>query len=82
MSREVDYTQCKLSKKTQNGEMRQMSWIPSEFAKVGKVLKFRDEDTGEWDEGWIVEAAYSTRSWAEVNVASQLYKHQRKASDI
>jgi hypothetical protein len=82
MSREVNYTQCRLKKKTPEGSMNQMSWIPSEFAKVGKVLKLREEDTDQWDDGWIVEAAYSTRSWEEVNKASQLHKHQRKASDI
>lgn len=80
--REVNYTQCRLKKKTEAGSMHQMSWIPTEFAKVGKVIKLRDEDTDVWDDGWVVEAAYSTRSWEEVNKASQLYKHQRKASDI
>jgi len=82
MSKDVNYTQCKLKKKTQDGETHQMSWIPSEFAKVGKVLKLRDEGTDNWDNGWVVEAAYSTRTWEEVNRASQLHKHQRKASDI
>ena len=76
--REEMYTQCKLKK----DNSYQMSWIPSQFAKVGKVLKLRDEGTGEWDNGWVVEAAYSTRTWKEVNAASQLHKHQRKASDI
>lgn len=76
--REQNYTQCKLKKEN----TYQTSWIPSEFAKVGKILKLKDEDTGVWTDGWVVEAAYNTRSWQEVNKASQQYKHQRKASDI
>lgn len=72
------YTQCKLRK----DNLHQMSWIPSEFAKVGKVVKLRDEDDGKWDDGWIVEAAYFSKPWKEVNEGSQQHKHQRKASDI
>lgn len=76
--REQNYTQCKLRK----DNTYQTSWIPSEFAKTGKIIKLRDEDTDTWTDGWLVEATYATRTWQEVNFASQLYKHQRKASDI
>lgn len=78
LMREENYTQCKLRK----DNTYQTSWIPSNFAQVGKVVKLRDEETGIWTDGWIVEATYSSRTWKEVNVASQLHKHQRKASDI
>ena len=38
------YRQCELKR----GETRMTSWIPEEFAKVGKVLKLKDVD------GWVV----------------------------
>lgn len=76
-NKDVNYTQCKLRK----GNMFQMSWIPSEFAKEGKIVKLRDANDV-WHDGWLVEHAYSTKSYKEVNEHSQLYKTQRKASDI
>lgn len=77
MPKEVMYTQCKLRKQN----MYQMSWIPSEFATPGNVVKLRD-DNDVWSDGWIVEAAYSSKSHKEVNEYSQAHKRQRKASDI
>jgi hypothetical protein len=76
--KEEMYTQCRLKK----GTKEQMSWIPGEFAVAGKVVKLKDADTGNWDDGWIVEAAYSSRTWEEVNLASQTYKKHRKHTDI
>lgn len=76
--KEIMYTQCKLRK----NNLHQMSWIPSNFAKVGKVIKIRDEGTDNWTDGWVVEEAYSSKPWKEVNEGSQLHKNQRKASDI
>ena len=38
------YRQCELKR----GNTKMTSWIPEEFARVGKVLKLKDED------GWKV----------------------------
>jgi hypothetical protein len=40
------YRQCCLERKG----TRTTSWIPEEFAKVGKVLKLKEED------GWVVKS--------------------------
>jgi hypothetical protein len=55
MARNVFYRQCRLVKRTQTGELQQMSWIPDQFAVVGKVLKLRAD--GVWDNGWVVQLA-------------------------
>jgi hypothetical protein len=43
------YRQCKLRK----GNSFQTSWLPDCFAKLGKVLRLRDQDK-KWDDGWVV----------------------------
>jgi hypothetical protein len=40
--------------------MQQTSWIPEQYAKVGKVLKLRD-DNNVWTDGWVVQLASQTR---------------------
>lgn len=44
------YVQCLLKK----AATRQFSWIPKEFALLGKVLSVRDPGA-DWDTGWTVE---------------------------
>ena len=41
----LTYTQCKLKK----GNFNRVTWIPTKFAKVGKVLRLKDDD------GWVVQ---------------------------
>ena len=48
----MKYCQCELSKKTENGEILDVAWIPKEFAKKNKYLKIRIN--GGWDNGWQV----------------------------
>jgi len=60
----------------------QMTWIPEEFAKEGKILELKNPQTGEWDNGWTVEKVYARSEESYVRERSQDYKHQRKASDI
>lgn len=57
------------------------SYIPSEFAKVGKIIKVKRFD--KWDDGWKVTSASSIELDEDyVNERSQDYKRTRKASDI
>ena len=46
----MNYSQCKLRK----GNLNQVTWIPSKFAKVGKVLRLKDDD------GWVVTEIWKT----------------------
>jgi hypothetical protein len=59
MAKTVFYKQCKLEKQVEGGSCHQTSYIPEEFAVVGKVLKLREE--GVWDNGWKVTFASSKR---------------------
>lgn len=45
------YKQCELSKKTADGVMRQVAWIPEKFAIVGHYLEIKG------DNGWHVDSA-------------------------
>lgn len=49
-----------MTKQTETGFMRTVSWIPVEFAVVGKKVKLKIGN--EWDEGWVVETANGTPS--------------------
>lgn len=57
--------------------LMEISWIPEQFAKVGKFLKIND------DNGWEVKKVYNiVQTSEENNKRSQDYKKTRIASDI
>ena len=76
MSTPSFHRQCRLRK----GATEQVTFIPEEFAKVGRFVKLRSAT--EWDDGWKVVAVYSRVESREAAERSQDYKHQRRASDI
>jgi hypothetical protein len=53
MKRNELYRQCRLVKKIRGGEAIQASYLPAEFAREGRIVKFREEDGG-WDDGWVI----------------------------
>jgi len=68
--------QCVLQK----GNVHQTSWIPTKYAKIGKVLKLKG-DNG-WDNGWVVKNTYSEISSDMLLNLETLPKRHRKHSDI
>jgi hypothetical protein len=56
--------------------MSTISWIPEEFAVIGKFLKLDDDD------GWRVKMVGARKGDKEVNERSRDYKKQRKGSDM
>ncbi len=68
--------QCQL----QRGTKHQTSWIPEEFAKLGKYIKVKED--GKWEDGWQVKSLGERKMASYVLEWSQDYKHQREASDI
>ncbi len=54
MSRNVKYVQCAMRRNIASGSVSTTSYIPQEFAKVGRVLRLKDENVG-WVDGWVVE---------------------------
>jgi hypothetical protein len=80
MSKPITYTQCELSRPLERGTARQTSWIPTVHARVGQALRLRvGEDS--WQEGWVVEAAWSTLPEAEVRKLSHLHALWRDHND-
>ncbi len=80
MSKTVYYRQCKLVKKIEAGTRHQTSYLPEEFAKVGKIVKLRDDD-GEWEDGWLVAEASSHRmADDEMHDSHDTIKGHRKAT--
>lgn len=72
--------QCCLEKEYKSGTINQVSWIPEQFAKIGKTLKLLNRDT--WEDGWKVIAVGARQSKQERIDRALDYKRQRKASDI
>lgn len=73
------------------GEKRQIVWIPSEYARVGALIKLRkvcrdfDGDRGfkgKWDDGWTVSRTFMTDFSAKVQDRSRDYRLTRVASDV
>lgn len=78
MAKIVNYKQCKLEKKVENGTKHIVSYIPEQFAVVGKVLKLRDSDKV-WENGWVVKSAGNNAiPEKEIVDAHQTIKGHRK----
>jgi hypothetical protein len=73
----ADMLQCVLRR----GYAEMVTWLPAEYAKVGKTVDLRIGKT--WDEGWKVEVVHSTRLPTEyIREHSNDYRTQREASDV
>lgn len=46
------YKQCTMNKKVGNSTIIKVSWIPEKYAKLNKILKFKNGLI--WDDNWIV----------------------------
>jgi len=72
-----DYRQCKIV----NNGRSQVTWVPEKFAVVGKVLKLKD-DYGDWENGWVVLEVNASQPGDYVLKTKNVWKKQRKASDL
>ena len=54
MTRTVKYVQCAMRRVIEGGAVRTTSYIPQQFAKLGKTLKLKD-DHDRWSDGWVVD---------------------------
>ena len=54
MTKHVKYVQCEMKRMAVDGLVRTISFIPQRFAKLGRVLKLRNEHD-QWIDGWTVE---------------------------
>ena len=58
------------------------SWIPSDIAKVGNVVKLRNSASEEWSENWKILEASDKFPGELVEKAERDFMRQRKQSDI
>ena len=71
------YRQCVLQKQN----LEQVSFIPSKFAVVGKVIKIKDSNDN-WDDGWVV--MYAGQEVDEKSVPDShdaIKAHRKKTGD-
>jgi hypothetical protein len=54
MTKNVKYAQCSMRRIVDGSCVVTTSYIPTQFAKVGRVLKLKDSDD-RWVDGWVVE---------------------------
>ncbi len=71
------YTQCALRK----GSSEQISFIPTKFANLNKVLKLKDAE-GNWDDGWVVVGKGATVDEKHLpDSHSEIKAHRRATGD-
>jgi hypothetical protein len=77
------YRQCLLRK----GDLSQMTWLPEQFAEVGRYVKLRNRDPRitdpeqEWSDGWRVETSSTPVAAAYVEAHERDFMSQRLARD-
>jgi hypothetical protein len=67
------YTQCGLRRKN----VFTVSWIPKQFAEVGRVLKLKGAD---WCDGWVVEWVGATGE-KPAYAAKAIREHRKRTGD-
>lgn len=70
------YNQCKLKRNNEE----QVTWIPQKFAKVGKVVKLKEEDG--WQDGWEVISVGQVMTEGYLSTLRDLYRYHRDATDV
>lgn len=74
--------QVSMERKTANGVENLIGWIDEKFAKVGKKLKFQEDDTDTWELGWVVTTIGGRRSRPDQQERSRDCRTHRRGSDI
>jgi hypothetical protein len=72
----MNYRQCQLRKDKQH----LLSWIPEARAVKGAVLRLKND--GQWDDGWVVDEVYGTRTEAYVRAHERDHLKTRRYSDV
>lgn len=73
------YRQCVLRRPIAGGHQQTTSWLPLQFADVGRRLRLKDDD-GNWEGGWEVVAAGHTQD-RPTSPHEQIKNHRRATGD-
>ena len=78
MARQVKYVQCVLERKIAKGLVKTTTYIPHQYASVGRVLKLRD-DLDRWVDGWkVVSVGVTIVDSADVPDYRKAIRNHRK----
>ncbi len=72
--------QCQLVRNLPDGEVRLTTWLPAEYAILGKILMLKE--LGKWENGWLVKDCGEIADQKAVHRMSWNHTRQRRASDI
>jgi hypothetical protein len=84
MSKTAFYCQCMLERVTKiepASIVRTVTFIPSEYASLGNIVKLKN-DNDEWVDGWVIREAGPPIDAVYIEERERDYKRTRKASDI
>lgn len=74
------YRQCHLKRDIETGTVQQTSWIPSKFAKLGKVLDLKGDDD-EWTHDWKVMSVSSVEVEDPPDWRKAVRSHRKATGD-
>jgi hypothetical protein len=86
MARNEFYCQCQLARPVKgqpNAHQKMVSWIPSDIAKVGNIIRLKEwPNDKEWSENWTVVSVGPKTEGGKIETRAGDYKNQRKVSDV
>lgn len=61
-----------MSRQVEGGEEKYVAYLPTDFAKVGKVvcLKFGEE----WRDGWLIDSVGPVRNMTDMDLSREDHK--------
>ena len=81
MTNKEEYTQCTMERTTENGGiLRIVSFIPSQYAVLGKVLKLKDH-AGEFLDGFKVVTVHSASTESPPDYRKAIRRHRDATGD-
>jgi hypothetical protein len=76
------YRQCSLIQDRGRATCQYVTWLPEIFARLGDVVRLRQDD-GSWSDGWKIDFVGPWKlSEEHMRKASRAHLKQRNASDI
>lgn len=75
----MKYRQVTMLKKTTTGHITQTSYIPDQYAKLGKVVKLLKDET--WEDGWEVIQRSDTAVDDAPDYRKAIRSHRKNTGD-
>ncbi len=77
----MNYSQCKLEREFSCGTVTMVTWLPSQFASVGRSLRLKE--AGIWEDGWVVREVWQTLPEEQLpDSHAERKAHKRATGDV